>query len=143
MYSYSLSIYLSIYLWLYSPLLRLGRFFVILIFYRVCRTSWTGDQLFARQLPAHRTTQTHTKRTQTSTPQVGFQLTIPVIERVRTVHDIDRAATAISTPTFTICRTDIPRAFCLCHVVITAIHLTLNFVLMFTLPQFYSEYVVM
>jgi hypothetical protein len=30
-------------------------------------------------------------------PQVGFELTIPVFERVKTVHALDRAATVIGT----------------------------------------------
>jgi hypothetical protein len=30
-------------------------------------------------------------------PQVGFESTIPVIERVRAVHALDRAATVIGT----------------------------------------------
>jgi hypothetical protein len=55
---YYLSIYLSIYLWSYIPLLDLGRFFSFLIFYTVGRTPWTGDQAVARPLPAYRTTQT-------------------------------------------------------------------------------------
>jgi hypothetical protein len=33
---------LNIYLWLYSPLLGLSRFFIFLIFYTVGRTPWTG-----------------------------------------------------------------------------------------------------
>jgi hypothetical protein len=37
-----LSIYLSNYIWLYRPLLGLGRFFSLLIFYIVGRTHWTG-----------------------------------------------------------------------------------------------------
>jgi hypothetical protein len=43
-------------LWLYSPLLSLGRFFSFLIPYTVGRTPWTGDQPVARPLPTHRTT---------------------------------------------------------------------------------------
>jgi hypothetical protein len=35
--------YLSVYLWLYSPLLVFGRFFSFLIFYTVSRTPLTGD----------------------------------------------------------------------------------------------------
>jgi hypothetical protein len=35
------------------------------------------------------------KRTQTSMPQRGFEPTIPVFERVKTVHALDRAATVI------------------------------------------------
>jgi hypothetical protein len=51
-------------LWLYSPLLGLGRFFSFLILYIVGRTPWTWDQPVARSLPSHRTTQTQNKRTQ-------------------------------------------------------------------------------
>jgi hypothetical protein len=88
-----LSIYLSICLWLYNPLLGLGRFFSFLIFYTVGRTPWTGDQPVARPLPAQRTAQTENKRTQTSMPKVGFEPTIPVFEREKIVHASDRAAT--------------------------------------------------
>jgi hypothetical protein len=35
------------------------------------------------------------KRTQTSMPRVGFEPTIPVFERAKTVHALDRAATLI------------------------------------------------
>jgi hypothetical protein len=35
---------ISIYLWLYSTLLDLGRFFTFLILYAIGRTPWTGDQ---------------------------------------------------------------------------------------------------
>jgi hypothetical protein len=82
----------SIYLWLYSCLLDLGRLFSVLIPYIVGRTPWTGDQPFARPLPAHRTTQIQNKRTQTSMLQVGFEPTIPVFEPTKTLH---RAATVI------------------------------------------------
>jgi hypothetical protein len=77
-------------LWLYSPFLGLGRFFTFLIFYTVGRTPWTGDQLVARPLPTHRTAQT-----QTSMPRVGFEPTIPVFERAKTVHALDRAVIVI------------------------------------------------
>jgi hypothetical protein len=40
-----------LYLWLYRPLLELGRFFSLLILYTVGRTPWTGDQPVARPLP--------------------------------------------------------------------------------------------
>jgi hypothetical protein len=53
------------------------------------------DQPAARSLPAHRTAQTQNKRTQTSMPQVGFEPMILVFERVKTVHALNRAATAI------------------------------------------------
>jgi hypothetical protein len=48
-----------------------------------------GDQLDARLLP------TQNKRTQTSMLQVRFEHTIPVFERVKSVHTLDRAATVI------------------------------------------------
>jgi hypothetical protein len=78
-------------------LLGLGRFFSFLIFYTVGRTPWTGDQPVARPLPAHRTTQTQNKRTQTSMHRVGFEPTIPVFERAKIVHALDRATTVLDT----------------------------------------------
>jgi hypothetical protein len=85
-----LSIYPSIHLSIYGSLLDLGRFFSFLIFDTVGRTPWTGDQPVARSLPAHRSAQTQNKCTQTSMPQVGFEPTIPVIERAKTIHDRPR-----------------------------------------------------
>jgi hypothetical protein len=41
----------------------------------------------------HRTTQTQNKLTQTSMPEVGFEPTIPVFKRTKTVHALYRAAT--------------------------------------------------
>jgi hypothetical protein len=43
----------------------------------------------------HRTAQTQNKRTQTSMSQVGFEPTIPVFERLKTVHALDRSDTVI------------------------------------------------
>jgi hypothetical protein len=54
-----------------------------------------GDQPVARPLPAHRTVQRQNKRTQTSIPQVELKPTNRVIERAKTVHAFDRAATVI------------------------------------------------
>jgi hypothetical protein len=90
------TLYIYIYmLWLYSPLLGLGRFFSFLILYTVGRTPWTEDQPIARPLPTHRTTQTQNKHRQTSMPEVGFEPTIGVFERANTVHALDRGATVI------------------------------------------------
>jgi beta-lactamase regulating signal transducer with metallopeptidase domain len=97
-----LSICVSIYLWLYSPLLALGRFFSFFIFYTVGRTPWTGDQPVTRPRPAHRTAQTQNKHTQTSMPQMGFEPTIPVFERTKTVHALDCTATVIGILKYTI-----------------------------------------
>jgi hypothetical protein len=85
----SLPLYGSTALW------TLAAFFSFLILYTVGRTPWTGDQPVERPLPIHRTTQTQNKSTQASMSQVGFEPTIPVFERVKTVHALDRAATAI------------------------------------------------
>jgi hypothetical protein len=54
-----------------------------------------GDQPVPRLLPTRRTTQTQNKLTQTSMPRVGFEPAIPVFERAKTVHALDRAATVI------------------------------------------------
>jgi hypothetical protein len=56
-----------------------------------------GDQPVARTLPTHRTTQTQNKDTQTSKPRVGFEPTIPVFERVKTVQVLHREAAVIGT----------------------------------------------
>jgi hypothetical protein len=72
-------------------------FFGSLILYTVDRTPWTGDQPVARPLPTHRTAQTENKLTQTSMPRVGFEHAIPVLERAKAVHDLDRTATVIGT----------------------------------------------
>jgi hypothetical protein len=101
--SICLSIYLSVCLPMaIRPLLDLGCFFSFLILYTVGRTPWTGDQTVARLLPAHRTAQTQNKRTQTSMPQVGFELMIPVFERAKTVHALDRAASVIGSNLYTV-----------------------------------------
>jgi hypothetical protein len=78
-----------------TALLNLGRFFSFLILYTVGRNPWMGDQPLARPLPTHRTTQTQNKRTQTSMPRVVFEPTIPVFERAKIVHALDRATTVI------------------------------------------------
>jgi hypothetical protein len=58
------------------------------------RTPWTSDQLVARPLPRHRTTQVQNKHTyQTSMPYVGFEPTIQASKRAKTVHSLVRSAT--------------------------------------------------
>jgi hypothetical protein len=44
----------------------------------------------------HVTTKTQNKRKKTPMPQAGFEPTIPVFERAKTVHASDCAATVIS-----------------------------------------------
>jgi hypothetical protein len=51
----------------------------------VGKTPWTGDEPVSRPLP----TQTQNKRTQTSMPLVGFEPTITVLERAKTVRAQD------------------------------------------------------
>jgi hypothetical protein len=87
--------YTIIIFWLYGPFLGLGSFFSFLILYTVGRTPWTGDQPVARPLLTHRTTQTQNKSTHTFMPWVEFEPTIPVFERAKTVHALERAATVI------------------------------------------------
>jgi hypothetical protein len=82
--------------WPYSPLLGPGRFFSFVILYTISRTPSTGDQLLAKPLAAHMTTETQNKRTQTSMPRVKFEPTTPAFERAKTVHALDRAATVIN-----------------------------------------------
>jgi hypothetical protein len=62
-----------------------------------------GDRLVARPQPRHRTTQTQNKRTQTFMPQVGFEPTIPVFKRAKTVHALDRAPTVIGIQVYIVC----------------------------------------
>jgi hypothetical protein len=69
--------------------------FSFLIYYTVGRTPWMGDQPVARPLPSHRIVQTQNKCKQTSMPQVGCELTIPVFEWAKIVQALDHAATVI------------------------------------------------
>jgi hypothetical protein len=61
------------------------------LFYTVGRTPWMSDQLVARPLPTHRTTQTQNKHTH---PCLEWD-SIPVFERAKTVHLLGRAAAVI------------------------------------------------
>jgi hypothetical protein len=71
------------------PLLRFHN-----LFYADGRTPWMSDQLIARPLPAHRTTQTQNKRTHRHTCLwVGFEPKIPAFEQVKTVPASDCTAT--------------------------------------------------
>jgi hypothetical protein len=62
-------------------------------FYADGRTPWTSDQPVARPLPKRRTTQTQNKLIHTSMPEVGFEPTIPALERAKTVHALGRPHT--------------------------------------------------
>jgi hypothetical protein len=84
----------SIHIWLYSSC-GAWPLFQFLNLYTVGRNPWTVDQPVARPLPTHRTTQTHNKLTETSMPRVGFEPTIPILERAKTFHALDPAAIVI------------------------------------------------
>jgi hypothetical protein len=77
-----------------QPFVRPFTLFHFLNLYTVGMTPWTGDQPVAG-LYLYRTIQTQHKRTQTSMLRLGFEPTIPVFERAKTVHALDRAATVI------------------------------------------------
>jgi hypothetical protein len=70
------------FLWLYSPLLDLGRFSVPCSHTQLVGLLGRGKQ-------------TQYKRTQTYISWVGFEPTIPAFERAETVHALDRAGTVI------------------------------------------------
>jgi hypothetical protein len=79
---------------LYSPLGPWPLLFSFMIIFTDGRTPWASDQLVARPLPKHRTTQTQNKHIhQTSMSYVGFEPTIPASERAKTVHALDRSPT--------------------------------------------------
>jgi hypothetical protein len=90
-----LSVYLSIYISIYLPTYLSTALQPFHWTYTVSRTPLTGDQHVGKPLPTHRTTQTQNKRTQTLIPGVGFEPTIPVFERAKTDHAVDRGATVI------------------------------------------------
>jgi hypothetical protein len=73
--------------------------FQFLNLHAVGRTPWTRDQTVARPLHIHKTTETQNKRTQTSITREGFEPTIPVFERAKTVQALERAATVIGSRT--------------------------------------------
>jgi hypothetical protein len=52
-----------IHVWLYSPMLDLGRLFSFSVFYTVDRSPWTGDQPIGRPLPTRRTAETEKMHT--------------------------------------------------------------------------------
>jgi hypothetical protein len=85
------------YLSMATAIVELGPFFQFLNPYTVSKTPWTIDQYVARPVSTHRTIETENKHNQTTMTRVGFETKIPVFERTKTVHDLDRAATVIGT----------------------------------------------
>jgi hypothetical protein len=84
--------YLSIYLWLYSPCGRWPHF-QFLNLYTVCRTPTGISPSQGRYL--HTEQHKQNKCTQTFMPRVGFEATIPVFDRAKRVHALDRAVAVI------------------------------------------------
>jgi hypothetical protein len=80
-----------------QPFVRPWPLFQFLDLLRNQYDSLEGVQAVSRPIPAHRTAQTQNKDTQTSMPQVELEPAIPVFERAKTVHALDRTATAIGT----------------------------------------------
>jgi hypothetical protein len=86
--------YISIYLWLYGPLLDFGFSFSLLIAYTDDTTPWTGDQSVARSLPTRRATQTQNKHIPNIHASSGIW-TQDLSVRAKTVRSLDHAATVI------------------------------------------------
>jgi hypothetical protein len=81
-------------LWLYRPLLGLGRLFNFLI-HTVGRNPWMEDQPVTRPLSIY--TQNNTNRINAHRHSCLEWDSSPVFERAKTVHALDRAATVIGT----------------------------------------------
>jgi hypothetical protein len=76
------------------------------------RTLLTSDQLVARPLPKHRTSQTQIKHVhETFMRCVGFEPTIPASERAMAVHALDRSATVTGFSLFTDTKIRIPCSY--------------------------------
>jgi hypothetical protein len=80
---------------IYNIHITINHLSIYLSIYTAGRTHWTGDQTIARPLPAHTTTSTQNKHTQTSMPSAGFEPTIPAFERAKRVHALDCSAILI------------------------------------------------
>jgi hypothetical protein len=89
------SVCLSLYLCFYSPFIDLVRSLSSSIVYTVGRTLWKADKPVTTPQLTHRATQTQNKRIQTCMPWMGFEPTIPALERAKTVHALYCAATVI------------------------------------------------
>jgi hypothetical protein len=81
--------------WLYSPRGPWTIFSVLWSFFTDDRTPWTSDQLIARPLPKHRTTQTQNKHIHTPNIHAlsGIRTHDPSVERAKTVHALAHSAT--------------------------------------------------
>jgi hypothetical protein len=121
---------------LQPPLSDLGRFFsVSWSFYTVCRTHGRGispSQGRYLHIGQHK----HRTNAHTSMPQVGFEPTIPVFERAKTVHALDRAATVIGSRCYGYCKTcdirvlivtiPLPSFYYCCSIIVSTFQLLLQ-----------------
>jgi hypothetical protein len=87
---------LSIYIYVYgsTALGDLGRFFSLFIHTQSVGLLGKGISLSQGRY-LHTEQQRHRLNAQTSMPRVGFELTIPIFERAKTVHALERAATVV------------------------------------------------
>jgi hypothetical protein len=106
---YSRPLYLSIYLPVYLPtydctaLVGLGRFFGFLIYTQ--SVGLLGLEIIPSQGSyLHIEQHKHTIKEQTPMPRMGFELTIQVFERTKTVHAVDHAATVTGSVGVYACR---------------------------------------
>jgi hypothetical protein len=81
-------------LWLYIPLLDLGRFFSFKILYTVGRPPWRGISP-SQGLYLHIEHQTQNKHTQDIHALIGIRTQVPALERMNTVYVLDHATTVI------------------------------------------------
>jgi hypothetical protein len=88
-------IYSSVYLWLYSPLMALAAFSVSSAFTLSVGHIGPGISPSQGRTCTQSTTQAQNKSTQAFMPQVGSEPTIPVFERAKKVHALDRTSTVI------------------------------------------------
>jgi hypothetical protein len=88
-----------------TALVDLRHFFSVLILYTVDATPWAGISPSQGRYVHTEQHKHRIKRTQTSMSPVGFEPTIPVFRRAKTVHALDRAATVIGE--FSFCKVNI------------------------------------
>jgi hypothetical protein len=93
--SSSLSFFLSFFLYGSAALWTLAAFSVSCSCTQSVGLLWRGISPYQGRY-LHMTTQTQNKRTQTSMPRLGYEPTIPVFERTKTAHALDRADTLTS-----------------------------------------------
>jgi hypothetical protein len=77
-----------------TALVDLGRFFSFLIYTQSVRLLWRGISS-SQDRYIHTEKHTQNKRTQTFMPRVGFEPTLPMFKRAKTVNALDRTVTVM------------------------------------------------